>query len=126
MRNLLGSILWVIVVVLLCTTMIRITSSVLAETPPEHGQKLYRQYCYRCHGERFDGNGPDADSLRLRPTNLRMYLMLDRGSSELEAAIRQGRRDTPMHAWGTLLRDQDIYDLVAYIRREVPQIEVKP
>ena len=117
------------VFVLLCTVTMGITSSVLAETRPgypQHGQKLYQQYCFRCHGERFDGNGPDADSLRLRPTNLRTYLMLGRGSSELEATIRQGRRDTPMHAWGTVLTDQEIYDLVAYIRREVPQIDVKP
>ena len=120
---------WLMVVVLLCAIMIGVTSSVLAETPPgypEHGQKLYQQYCFRCHGERFDGNGPDAGTLRLRPTNLRTYLMLGRGSSELEAAIRQGRRDTPMHAWDTVLTDQEIYDLVAYIHREVPHIEVKP
>jgi len=44
----------------------------------------------------------------------------------LEAAIREGRKNTPMHAWGTVLTDQDIYDLVAYILREVPQIGVKP
>jgi len=31
-----------------------------------------------------------------------------------------------MHAWGTVLTDQEISDLVAYILREVPQIEVKP
>ena len=115
--------------VLLCGLMIPITSSVLAETPPSnprHGHSLYQQHCLRCHGGRFDGNGPDAASLRLRPANLRTYLMLERGSSDLEAAIREGRKNTPMHAWGTVLTDQDIYDLVAYILREVPQIGVKP
>ena len=90
------------------------------------GQKLYEQYCLGCHGERFDGNGPDADSLRLRPTNLRTYLMIGRGSSDFEKVIREGRKDTPMHARGAVLTDQDIYDLVAYIRREIPQIDVKP
>ena len=113
----------------LCGLMIPMTSSVFAETPPGHpghGQRLYEQHCLRCHGVRFDGNGPDADSLRLRPTNLRTYLMLDRGSSDLEKAIREGRKDTPMHTWGAVLTDQEIYHLVAYIRREIPQIEVKP
>ena len=116
-------------VVLLCGLMIPIASSVLAERPlgnPRQGQALYQQHCLRCHGGRLDGNGPDADSLRLRPTNLRTYLMLDRGASELEETIRQGRKLTPMHAWGTVLTDQEISDLVAYILREVPQIEVKP
>lgn len=116
-------------IILFCGLIIPINASVLAETPPgypEHGQQLYEQYCLRCHGARLDGNGPDAKSLRLQPTNLRAYLMLDRGSPELEKAIREGRRDTPMHSWGTVFADQDIYDLVAYIRRQVPQIEVKP
>ncbi len=115
--------------VILCGLMIAVTSSVLAVTPagnPRHGQTLYQQHCLRCHGGRFDGNGPDADSLRLRPTNLRSYLMLGRGASDLEEAIRQGRKLTPMHEWGTILTDQEIHDLVAYILREVPQIEVKP
>jgi mono/diheme cytochrome c family protein len=43
----------------------------------------------------------------------------------LEAAIREGRKLTPMHGWDTILTDQEIYDLVAYIRREVPQIQPK-
>ena len=114
---------------LLCVLMVPIGSSVLAVTlpgDPGHGQKLYEQHCLRCHGASFDGNGRDADSLRLRPTNLRTYLMMGRGSSDLEKAIREGRKDTPMHAWGAVVTDQGIYDLVAYLRREIPQIEEKP
>jgi mono/diheme cytochrome c family protein len=114
---------------LVCALVMPMTSSVFAETPfgyPGHGQQLYEQHCLRCHGGRFDGNGPDAGALRLQPTNLRAYLMLGRESSDLEKAIRAGRRDTPMHAWGAVLTDQEIYDLVAYLRREIPQIEVKP
>jgi len=115
--------------VLLCGLMIAVTASVLAETPPGypiHGQKLYQQHCLRCHGVRLDGNGPDAASLRVRPTDFHIYLTLARGAPELEEAIRQGRKLTPMHAWDTVLTDQQIYDLVAYIRSAVPRIEVKP
>ena len=115
--------------VMFCALMIPTTTSILAETPLGYtgsGQKLYEQHCLRCHGSRFDGNGPDADSLRLRPTNLRTYLMIGRGSSDLERVIREGRKDTPMHAWGVVFTDEEIYELIAYIRREVPQIEVKP
>jgi mono/diheme cytochrome c family protein len=114
---------------LLCGLMIPMASSVLAETPPGYpgqGQKLYEQNCLRCHGGRFDGNGPEADSLRLRPTNLRTYLMIGRGSSDLEKVIRKGRKDTPMHGWDAALTDEEIYDLVAYLRTEIPQIEVRP
>ena|SRR5690349_12951534 len=117
-----------LILLLLSGLMIPMTLSVLAETPPGYpgqGQKLYEQHCLRCHGGRFDGSGPDANSLRLQPTNLRTYLMMGRGSSDLEKVIREGRRDTPMHAWGAAFTDQDVYDLVAYIRREIPQIEMK-
>ena len=115
--------------VLLCGLITAVASSVCAETPPGnpiHGQNLYQQHCLRCHGARLDGNGPDAESLRIRPTNFHTYLTLARGAPELEEAIRQGRKLTPMHAWGTVLTDQQIYDLVAYIRSMVPHIEVKP
>lgn len=115
--------------VFLCWLMIVDTSSVLAVTPPGnpiHGQNIYQQHCLRCHGPRLDGNGPDADSIRVRPTNFHTYLTLARGAPELEKAIRQGRSLTPMHAWDPVLTDQDVYDLVAYIRSAVPSLEVKP
>ncbi len=115
--------------VLMSGLMIVITSSALAVTPPGnpmHGQKLYKQHCLRCHGAKLDGNGPDADSLRVRPTNFHTYLTLARGTRELEEALRQGRNLTPMHAWDPVLTDQEVYDLVAYIRSEVPPLEVKP
>jgi mono/diheme cytochrome c family protein len=115
--------------VLLGGLIIVATSSVLAETNlgnPLHGQNLYQQHCLRCHGARLDGNGPDAASLRIRPTDFHIYLTLARDASELEEAIRQGRKLTPMHAWDTVLTDQQIYDLVEYIRSAIPQIEMKP
>ena len=115
--------------VLMSGLMIVITSSALAVTPPGnpmHGQKLYKQHCLRCHGAKLDGNGPDADSLRVRPTNFHTYLTLARGARELEEAIRQGQNLTPMHAWDPVLTDQEVYDLVAYIRSEVPPVEVRP
>ena len=114
---------------LLCGLMIAVAPSVFAETLPGnpiHGQNVYQQHCLRCHGARLDGNGPDADSLRIRPTNFHTYLTLARGAPELEEAIRQGRMLTPMHAWDTVLTDQQVYDLVAYIRYSIPRIEGKP
>lgn len=115
--------------VLMSGLMIVVTSSVLAVTPPGnpmHGQKLYKQHCLRCHGAKLDGNGPDAASLRVRPTDIHTYLTLARGAPELEEAIRQGKNLTPMHAWDTVLTDQQVYGLVAYIRSAAPLVKVKP
>ena len=118
----------------LCGLTIFAGSWAFAETKSGHspepgiptGHLLYEQHCLRCHGVALDGNGPDADSLRVRPTNFHTYLTLARGTRELEEALRQGRNFTPMHAWDPVLTDQEVYDLVAYIRSEVPPLEVKP
>lgn len=58
--------------ILLCGLMIVASSLVFAETHPgdlKNGQKLYQQHCLKCHGARLDGKGPDAASLRVRPTD---------------------------------------------------------
>lgn len=115
--------------VLLCGLMIAVTASVLAETQPgnlKNGQSLYQQHCLRCHGARLDGNGPEAASLSVRPTDFHKYLSRVKGELELEVTIRRGRKLTPMHEWDTILTDPQVYDLVAYIRSAVPHLEVKP
>ena len=103
--------------------------SVLAETRPgnlKDGQGLYQQHCLRCHGARLDGKGPDAASLSVRPTDFHKYLSRVKGELELEVTIRWGRQLTAMHEWDTSLTDQQVYDLIAYLRSAVPHLEVKP
>ena len=115
--------------VLLCGLVIAASSPVLAETRPgnlKDGQRLYQQHCLRCHGATLDGKGPDAASLSARPTNFHKYLSRVKGELELEVTIRRGKQLTAMHEWDTSLTDQQVYDLVAYIRSAVPHIEVKP
>jgi mono/diheme cytochrome c family protein len=115
--------------VLLCGLMIVASSSVLAETRPgnlKDGQRLYQQHCLRCHGAMLDGKGPDAASLNVRPTDFHKYLSRVKGELELEVTIRRGQQLTAMHKWDTSLTDQQVYDLIAYIRSTVPHLEVKP
>jgi mono/diheme cytochrome c family protein len=115
--------------VLLCGLMIVANSSVLAETRPgnlKDGQRLYQQHCLRCHGSTLDGKGPDAASLSVRPTDFHKYLSRVKGELELEVTIRRGKQLTSMHEWDTSLTDQQVYDLIAYIRIAVPHLEVKP
>jgi len=117
------------IIVLLCGLMIAVTASVLAQMHPgnlKSGQSLYQQHCLKCHGAKLDGNGPEAASLSVRPTDFRKYLSRVKGELELEVTIRRGRKLTPMHEWDTILTDPQVYDLVAYIRSAVPHLEVKP
>ena len=93
---------------------------------PKNGKSLYQQHCLRCHGVKFDGNGPDSKKLSARPPDFHGYLSRVKGDLELEVTIRQGRQRTPMHDWDSLLTDQEVYDLIAYIRSAVPHREVTP
>ena len=114
--------------VLLCGLMIVASSSVLAETRSgnlKNGQGLYQQHCLRCHGATLDGKGPDASSLSARPTDFHKYLSRVKGELELEVTIRRGKQLTSMHEWDTSLTDQQVYDLIAYIRSAVPHLEMK-
>ena len=112
--------------VLLCGLIVVASSSVLAETRPgnlKDGQRLYQQHCLRCHGATLDGKGPDAVSLRVPPANFHTYLSRIKDDAEFEKTIKQF---LGMHNWEETLTDEQIHDLLAYIRSAVPHLEVKP
>jgi len=105
------------------------STSVVAEPGPgnlKQGQALYQQHCLRCHGARLDGKGPEAVKLSVNPTDFHQYLSRVKGELELEVTIRRGRKATAMHEWDSLLTDQQVTDLIAYIRSAVPHLEVNP
>lgn len=95
----------------------------LAQTPrgnPKAGQALYEQHCLRCHGDKMDGNGPDAQYLIVRPANLQSSLMRYKTDSELLTAIANGVLFSPMHGFRGTLTDQQMLDVLAYIRTISP------
>lgn len=115
--------------VFLCGLMIVASASFAAETRSgnlKSGKAPYQQHCLRCHGARLDGKGPDGAKLRVSLTDFHKYLSRVKGDLELEVTIRRGRKLTAMHEWDSLLADQQVSDLIAYIRSAVPHIEVKP
>ena len=102
------------------------SSSALAEICLENlkdGQRLYKQHCLRCHGATLDGKGPDAVSLRVPPANFHTYLSRIKDDAEFEKTIKQF---LGMHNWEETLTDEQVHDLLAYIRSAVPHLEVKP
>jgi mono/diheme cytochrome c family protein len=112
--------------VLLCGLMIAASSSVLAETRPgnlKDGQRLYQQHCLGCHGARLDGKGPDAASLRVPPVNFHTYPSRVKDDAQFEKTIKQF---LGMHSWEETLTDEQVHNLIAYIRSAVAQVEVKP
>lgn len=87
---------------------------------PQAGQLVYEKHCLRCHGEKLDGTGPDAKDLIVRPTNLQSITSRAKTDWELMITISHGAAFTPMHAFRGKLTDQQVMDVLAYVRMMAP------
>ena len=72
------------------------------------GAALYAERCRDCHGDK--GQGGSALSLA-NPEFLRTAT-----NGYLRQGLRRGRRDTPMSAYQELLGEQELEDVVAFVR----------
>ncbi len=105
------------------------SSSILAQTrlsPFDKGERIYQRNCLRCHGVALDGKGPDAPTLSVAPANFHAYLSRIKDDAELEKTIKQGKKFLGMHNWEDTLSDEQVRDLIAYIRTAAPRVKVKP
>ena len=87
---------------------------------PQAGQVVYEKNCLRCHGEKLDGAGPDAQDLIVRPTNLQSITSRSKTDWELLITISHGAAFTPMHGFRGKLTDQQVMDVLAYVRMVAP------
>lgn len=81
------------------------------------GGLVYANYCVTCHGVTADGNGRAARLYDPRPANLRAS---DKNDAYVELIVRRGGeaigRSPKMPPWGEELTDEQIRDLVAFVR----------
>ena len=84
------------------------------------GQAVYEQQCLRCHGANLDGNGPDSQDLIVRPADLRSQINRSKTDWELLVAISNGVLFSPMHGFRGKLTDQQMLDVLSYIRSVSP------
>ena len=87
---------------------------------PKIGQALYEQHCLRCHGMSGGGNGPDAMFLIVPPANFHSDRSRSKTDMELMNVISFGVVFSPMHGWGNRLSEQQMWDILSYIRLIVP------
>ncbi len=87
---------------------------------PDKGEAIYKEHCLRCHGRLGDGNGPDAEDLIVRPTNFHLPQSRAKSDFELVVAISNGVLFSPMHAWRGRLTDEQMMDVIAYVRALAP------
>ena len=82
----------------------------------DRGKMVYQRHCLRCHGTGGWGDGPDAGSLTVRPTNFHLFHSYLKSDEELQRTIEYGVVFSPMHAWQGKLTENEIQDVLAYIR----------
>lgn len=79
------------------------------------GQVTFQKHCASCHGPTGKGDGaktfnpPVADL-----TSAKVYTQL---APQLIRTVHEGRTNTAMGTWEKVLSDQDIEDVIAYLRR---------
>ena len=108
---------------LAAVTLISMISVVFAQVirgDSKAGQGVYEQQCLRCHGAKLDGNGPDSKDLIVRPADLRSQLSRSKTDWELLVAISNGVLFSPMHSFRGKLTDQQMLDVLSYIRSVSP------
>ena len=99
------------------------TSMAAAQTArgnPKAGEAIYKQHCLRCHGEKLDGNGPEAQDLIVRPADLSSARSRTKSDWELLVPLANGVLFTPMHSYRGKLTDDQMLDVISYIRSVVP------
>ncbi|MDF0642475.1 MAG: cytochrome c [Nitrospira sp.] len=87
---------------------------------PQEGESIFKQHCLRCHGEKLDGNGPDSGDLIVKPTNFLAPAIRNKSDWELLVTISNGVLFTPMHSFRGKLKDQQMLDVLSYIRSVAP------
>ena len=81
------------------------------------GGLVFANYCVTCHGINADGNGRAARLHNPRPANLRGS---DKNDAYIGLIVRKGGetlgRSPGMPPWGEELTDEQIGDVVAFVR----------
>ena len=105
--------------------------------PPEipgsaiNGARIYQFRCSGCHGVAGLGDGPAAAGLvEVKPANFTTDTLVAKGDWDaVYAKIRAGGEHVHgslMPAWGTVLTNPDVWDLVGYLATFQPGLLSKP
>jgi cytochrome c oxidase cbb3-type subunit 3 len=99
------------------------TSASAEEDPAvQASTKLYNTYCAQCHGLNRNGKGVNTIALSVQPRDHSDKVgMSSIPLDEMTKAIREGgasvNKSALMPPWGSVLTDQQIAEMVSYLRK---------
>ncbi len=79
------------------------------------GADVFKTNCESCHGPQGHGDGPAGAALDPTPKNLPDLMPLV-GDDFLYWRINTGKEGTSMVAWKGVLTDEQIWQVIAYVR----------
>ena len=98
---------------------------VLVAGDPELGYETFQRFCTSCHGKLANGKGPNAYFLvHPLPRDLLNKEFMNQPAvtdERLYQSILLGVAGTPMPAHDLVLSDQDILDIIAFIRKNTKE-----
>ncbi|OQW32700.1 MAG: hypothetical protein A4E19_04885 [Nitrospira sp. SG-bin1] len=81
---------------------------------PVSGREIYVHTCIRCHG--IDGKGALGIKLVPPPADLTSLTVQSRLDGTLFRRIHEGKPNTAMGAWKHALSEEEIWDVLSYVR----------
>lgn len=85
-------------------------------------RKIYTEKCVRCHKEDGSGGKTDFDGTTINAENLTTDKQKKEPDSDYVEAIEKGFPEDGMPAFKGKLTDQEIKDVVKYIRKEIQRL----
>jgi mono/diheme cytochrome c family protein len=98
------------------------TKAFVLNGDPVKGEVTYRTFCFTCHGDKGEGNGPAGAALNPKPANFTDKVRAAAGTDEyIYKMVKNGGaangKSPYMVAWGeTLGDDQKVRDVAAFVR----------
>lgn len=105
-----------LVVILVVATMSSVTMAALSQGNPESGRKIYLESCQSCHGPTGKGDSDMAAHLTPPPSNLTAKATQTKTDAELRKIILEGRPGTAMASFDGAFEEDQLTDLIAFIR----------
>jgi mono/diheme cytochrome c family protein len=104
------------------------TNTQIVEIPDEvaMGAKLYSTNCAKCHREDGTGGKITVDGKELDPDNLKGKRMIAFTDEKLASKIKIGAEDDGMPAFKDKLTDDQIKQVVKFIRQDLQKVPPKP
>jgi mono/diheme cytochrome c family protein len=78
------------------------------------GRKTYMQRCAKCHGEKGEGDGPDAKELNLHPAKFTASSVHEESDGALYWKITVGKKGMP--DFGKRLSPNDRWNVINFVR----------